>query len=899
MKVLVSSFFLKIVHLKLLYYNAFDSKGLSKQIKKVETALKKGDFHSADVKKMVGTDGFYRAKLDKASRLLFKFAKHDGETYILLLEVIKDHEYDKARFLRGADINPSNFIPVPVQDDAEEGEDLVYINPKRNTFHILDKILSFDEDQHEIYGLPAPLIIIGSAGSGKTALTLEKMKHFNGQVAYLSLSPYLVENAQRIYYANDFNNPKQEIEFLSFEEYLQGIEIPGGKEITFRAFEGFYSRFRQTFKFKEPYKLYEEFKGVLTGSVIDKPYLSKTDYIDLGVKQSIFLKNEREKVYDLFERYLAFLKEANFYDPNIIAYQYLERVQPRFDFLVIDEVQDITNIQLILILKSLIDPTHFLLSGDSNQIVHPNFFSWSKIKTLFFEKDLKGSVIRILKTNYRNSQKVTKLSNDLLKIKHARFGSIDKESTYLINTVSATEGEISFYKDNEQIKKKLNKQTRNSTKFAILVMDKKDKQAVRSFFDTPLVFTIQEAKGLEYENIILVNFISSYEKEFREITKGVTQEDVQSETLQYARAKNKENKELEAYKFYINSLYVAFTRAVKNLYIIEKQIKFDILALLGIVKEQQKITIQQSDSSEEEWLEEARRLEKQGKHEQAQEIRDRLRGVEYISQEQANILIEQIFSSESPEYDTCQKLFNFAKNRQQIHLIERLFKEVQFGPAKHYMEEYAKAQKDLAKQIRNNNLKHIERYTNKFGIDMREYEAGRTGLMLAILYGKSEMVKFFISKEANLNLHDAQSQNLIQMVLLAYELEHINDTQLKSWYHRFAQPAIKVQYNNQVRKIGIRSMEYFLVNYIMAVRNEIIPPDDPPALQGLQMDDFMDYIELMPNSILPPYRKKRQYVNSILAKNEIDRDDPYNKFLFRRKSRGCYNLLEGLKILEG
>ena len=92
-------------------------------------------------------------------------------------------------------------------------------------------------------------------------------------------------------------------------------------------------------------------------------------------------------------------------------------------------------------------------------------------------------------------------------------------------------------------------------------------------------------------------------------------------------------------------------------------------------------------------------------------------------------------------------------------------------------------------------------------------------------------------------------------------------------------------------------MEYFLVNYLMAVRAEIISSDDPPALQGLRMDDFMDYIEWMPDAILPPYRRKRQYVNSILSKNEIDRKDKYNRQLFKRKSRGCYNFFEELEIV--
>lgn len=887
---------------KLLYYNELDTSEVKAQFKKVESALANGDFRSADVKKMVGTDGLYRAKLDRSDRLLFKYAEYQGETYLLLLEVIREHDYEHSKFLRGADIDENKFEPIADSEallkDSQEASHLVYVNPHRQHFHLLDKVISFDEDQQEIYALSTPLIIIGSAGSGKTALTLEKMKHFQGQVAYVSLSPYLVENAQRIYYANGYDNPQQEVDFLSFEEYLQGIEKPEGKEITFRAFEGFYSRYQQTFKFKEPYKLYEEFKGVLCGSVTDLPYLGRKEYLGLGVKQSIFLPNERDKVYDLFEHYLDYLQETRHYDSSMVAFSYLDRVTPRYDFVVVDEVQDITNVQLILILNSLINSTHFLLSGDSNQIVHPNFFSWSKIKSLFFHQDLKGNAIRILKTNYRNSRLITSLSNDLLKIKNARFGSIDKESTYLIDTVSDHEGEVNFFHDSDQLKKELNQRTRNSAKYAVLVMDSQDKTRVRQYFDTPLVFTIQEAKGLEYENIILLNFLSNYEKEFREIARGVTPEDLKDENLSFSRAKDKENKELEAYKFYINSLYVAFTRAVKNLFLIEKNAKQDLLHLLGMVKQQEKVKVKQEDSTEEEWLEEARRLEKQGKHEQAQEIRARLLGITYISPEEAERLYQEIFSAQKPDPDKCNSLFTFAKNRQRIELIRELRDKARFGPAKFYLSEYEKAQSQMHTQVRNGNLRLVERFTNQFGIDLRESEEGRTGIMLAVLYGKENMVDFFLKKEANLTLLDFKGRNLLHMVLLAFEFEQIDEPELKRWYHRFAPSSLKVQTGKQVRKVGSHSMEYFLLNYLIALRAELIDPKAPIAKQGLQMDDFMDYIDLMPDGILAPYRRKRQYVNSILAKNEIDRDDPYNRHLFRRKSRGCYNLYEELTVLE-
>ncbi|MEQ8702977.1 MAG: AAA family ATPase [Phaeodactylibacter sp.] len=888
--------------MELLRYNEFSAKGMSSKLKKVEQMLRAGDFKSAEVKKMKHL-GYFRAKLDRENRLLFKFAKHQGETYILLLEVIPNHEYDKSRFLRGASVKENHFSEVAGPGDVEEDtvEPIRYINQASKRFHLLDKVISLDRDQEEIYNLPAPLIIIGSAGSGKTALTLEKMKGYPGNVAYVSLSPYLVENAQRIYESFGYENQKQEIDFLSFREYLEGIQIPEGRELDYRSFERWYERGpRQRFKFKEPYKLFEEFKGVLTGSVTDAPYLSRKRYEELGVKQSIFLGNERGKVYDLFERYLRFLKENDYYDSNMVAYQYMDQVAPKYDFIIVDEVQDVTNIQLLLILKALKTPGNFLLSGDANQIVHPNFFSWSKIKSLFFNQDLKGSALRILKTNYRNSRQVTKLSNDLLKIKNARFGSIDKESTYLINTVADTEGKIHFYPDSAKVRKELNKRTQDSAKFAVLVLDKLQKAQVAKDFKTPLVFTIQEAKGLEYENIILVNFISDHDSEFRTIAKGVTEADLLDENLQYSRAKDKTNKDQEAYKFYINSLYVAFTRAVQNVHIVETKTKNELLQLLGVMETEEEVKIEQQASDEEEWLEEARRLELQGKFEQAEAIRARLRGIEFVGSDEAELLEERIFDPEVSHTDKdVERLFLFARTRHRIGLVQRLHEALNYGPAKQYLGEYKKAQQQLAGHVRNNNRKKAERLIGKFGVDIPDATEGMTGLMIAAQYGKIDMLYYFLDQDADRNRQDNLGRTALQHLILGYDRRQLNKFLLETWYPKLAPSAGQCRYDGRLYIINHKSMAFFLYNVLNAIRLDVFAPNDPLPRRCLLMDDFMQFIEEMPPSLLPDYRRKRQYVNSILSKHEVDRDDPYNRKLFVRRSRGCYDVLPGAEVTWG
>ncbi len=396
-----------------------------------------------------------------------------------------------------------------------------------------------------------------------------------GDVLYVTQSAYLVKNSRDLYYSHHYDNEDQQVDFLSFQEFLESIHVPKGKPVNFQSFQQWFSRYQQGKQFNDAHKIFEEFRGVITGPATDKSWLSREDYLALGIKETIFLQEERDTVYSIFEKYLSFLQDNNLYDSNIVSHQYLDKLQARYDFVIVDEVQDLTNIQLYLIIKSLHQAHDFILCGDSNQIVHPNFFSWSKVKSLFYKQEDLGSaehLIRILNTNYRNSPQVTEIANKILKIKNNRFGSIDKESHYLVENNGHTQGEVVFLQDNEHIKQELDKKTKASTRFAVIVMNPEQKPMAQQHFSTPLVFTIQEAKGLEYDNITLYNFLSQEEQRYREISKGVTLEDLEKD-IKFSRAKDKTDKSLEVYKFYINSLYVALTRAIKNLYWIESSPK--------------------------------------------------------------------------------------------------------------------------------------------------------------------------------------------------------------------------------------------------------------------------------------------------------------------------------------
>jgi hypothetical protein len=717
----------------------------------------------------------------------------------------------------------------------------------------------------------------------------------------------LVDNASSIYYAMGYDNENQEVDFLSLKDYLALWQKPEGKEVEFKHFEPWFNRHAQALKINEPYRVFEEFKGVITGSPIHAAWLSQQEYMELGVKQSIFSKPEKERLYPLFLKYLDWLKGENFYDSNILCYNYLEKIQPSYDYIMVDEVQDITNIQLKCILAALKQKSHFVLTGDSNQIVHPNFFSWSKIKSYFYESgDGKEQQIKILQTNYRNSLKVVELSNNLLKIKNTRFGSIDRESNYLVNTVSVEEGEALLYADNEKKKKELNRRTQNSTKYAVIVPDNAQKAKAAQFFKTPLIFSVQEAKGLEYENVILTDFVSSHEAEFREIIAGVTTDDLKQEELRYNRAGDKQDKDAEIYKFYINSFYVAITRAIKNIYIFEQRFDHPALKLLRMQETQAEIQVGEVKSTREEWLDEARRLEEQGKYEQAEQIRAKYLGYEYISQEELeNIKIRALDPTlkETEVKRERKQLFQYAVNHRNYDWIEALA-QLQFQRAILYMKEIRANRKEYDKFLRLGNKPKVLAIIQKYGVDFTLND-GISGLMMALLYLQPELVNEFLQKGVSPFQMDSKKRLALDFLVAAFwkshrqkqpEVRQIANKMLINLWHKFSPPSIVYQYEKRQFRVGSHSMLFFLIILLRntsdsqprQASNSLYP--EKGSYGVFDMNDLERMAALMPNEILLPHRKKRSYINSIMALNELNKASPYCKAAFCRIGHGQYIL---------
>jgi Ankyrin repeats (many copies)/UvrD-like helicase C-terminal domain/AAA domain len=866
---------------------------LSASFAKVRDAIERDDFRTADLKKLTGRD-YYRAKLDYDSRLLVQFVRYRDRRACLALELVEQHAYDRSRFLRGARVDEAQALDSRELSEtslAEDSKPVRYLHPGRVEFHVLDKPISFDDRQSDLYVLPLPLVLVGCAGSGKTALTLMKLRTIPGEVLYVTESAYLAESAGSLYFAHGYENADQSVDFLSYRKLLESIAVPKGRPVTLRDFRPFFERHRQGFKFTSAHQLFEELRGVLTASA-DGP-LTEEAYVSLGVRQSIYEPKERPTVHAFASKYRAWLDESGLYDSNLLAHDYVARAERRYDAVVVDEIQDLTNAELSLVLALLKEP-RFLLCGDANQIVHPNFFSWSKVKSLFYtrEDEALAAPIHVLDVNYRSSVAICALANGLLKVKNARFGSIDRESTVLVRPATDVEGRATGLLKKEGALRELERRVRGSARVAVIVLSEERKAEAKRWFSTPLVFSVHEAKGLEYDTVILFDMVSGERENYREIAAGLSRADVDEGELVYARAKDKGDKSLEVYKFFVNALYVALTRAVEAVYVVESDASHPLLGLLNLTFSEDVSCVTAKASTLEDWQREARRLDLQGKTEQADAIRQtilRHAPVPWtvIDDKGFDEVHAKVFMKGSVFNKAKQQLYEFAA----FHELSALAMDIQvaagYRPPRRYAESIAPARARFV-PIYEGDTGRVMSDIARYGIEHRNMMS-LTPLMMAALAGNVTLVETLLERGARLDAVDAFGRMPLHFALRrAFHEPGFAEEKLGALYELLCPPGIDVEVDGRLVRLSRSQGEFFVFVSMVALFH------DTYGRSGYRRDGFTatmlseELLARFPRSVLPEERRRRVYWNGVLARGEVDSTYRPARRLWRRERQGHY-----------
>lgn len=944
--------------MRLLLYKDLNLRRVKAAFDKVRAAIEADDFRSADVKKL-NSGPYYRAKLDYANRLLLQFARVmvDGRVQMvcMALEVIENHTYERSRFLRGAVVDEAKIEHEPVTDSSPAALScngtpaLRWLPPlpaaepsgrpatDHTRFELLDKPIVFDGAQTAALQHPAPLVLIGSAGSGKTAVTLSKLREAQGRVLYVTLSTYLARSARDLYAAHGYENPQQEVDFLSYRELLETLRVPAGREVTLPDFAAWCGRHHQTLRQVgdiDAVALFEEFRGVI-GAQSAGP-LPLADYLALGTRQSLLPPAQRETVHGLFQRYRSWLNDAGLYDANLVAHAWrqelVEPAAPIYDFVVIDEVQDLTQVQLALVLALLKQPGQFLLCGDSHQIVHPNFFSWAALKGLFWQ-GLAGEAaqrqpLQLLQANFRNTRAVTDLANRLLKIKQARFGSVDRESNFLVRSTAAEAGEVKLLPAKDKTLAALDAGTRQSARHAVIVLRDEDKPAARALLRTPLVFSVHEAKGLEYPHVLLFGLVSSQRAAYAEVCEGVTAASLQASELDYGRARDKADKSLELFKFYVNALYVAMTRAVETLTILEQDASHPLLVLLGL-ELSEAVAAPTQASTQEEWAQEARKLELQGKAEQAQAIREAFlqhKPVPWTPWGRPLIqeLAVKALDPRNPSSKLRQTLFDYALWHGQHQWIVELGK-TGFAPAKGLLDEgeFCGAGTELPSRYgfhdpawdalevltrktvaasrqrhlqpwQARNVKDLLRQADTHGPDHATV-VGATPLMLAATAGNASLAQALLDKGANPSQRDEFGHTAWDMAVnRAMQEPAFAAAGLPAVFELLAPQALDVQTGGRLVRLDRKQGEYWVLTLMLAgLKTQwsrcITRKVEPWKYQvGYFADQLHEVLSALPAWLWPDKRRKRSYVNQVLARAEQDSSYQPARQLWVRMRNGHY-----------
>uniref|UniRef100_UPI00289D0026 ankyrin repeat domain-containing protein n=1 Tax=Halomonas piscis TaxID=3031727 RepID=UPI00289D0026 len=198
-------------------------------------------------------------------------------------------------------------------------------------------------------------------------------------------------------------------------------------------------------------------------------------------------------------------------------------------------------------------------------------------------------------------------------------------------------------------------------------------------------------------------------------------------------------------------------------------------------------------------------------------------------------------------------------------------------------------------------MKHptaVFRDTQRYGVDHRT-RFGLTPLMLAARLGNATLVEQLIERGADPML---TANNGFTALHFALEQAMLDDAfarqRLAGLYPLLAPASLGVQVDGRLVKLDRRLMETFLLELLQAMFYRHLGP----AMvwhQGYTAQDIEAWVARLPDRVLPPRRKRRQYLSSILSKNELRREDRYNRKLFLRLKRGHYALNPALKLRDG
>jgi len=542
------------------------------------------------------------------------------------------------------------------ESDFEAQRDDFYLHipdPKKNQ----NPDLWLSLEQKQFLDKELPVLLTGSAGSGKTTILIyhalrKSFENKRERVLYVTYNKFLQKEAERI--AKEvFPNYPQNLKFCHYLElctdYAEVSQFNEIAEINQQRFiKEFYRTHSNIFRGVDPVSVWQEIRNLIKGSASstenDNVLLSIDEYTQSKNDSSLSNWAIHRDVYNIAQRYQGWLTSQNYWDEIDITHKALRQIgsitDGKYTAIYCDEIQDLTKNQISLLLNLLkhdyVNVPEFFFTGDPAQIINPSGFSWNKVKALIYSfyshlPKYRSIENNKLELNFRSSDSIVTLGAKILDINP----SISDER--LIQKAYRSGGKLPFIivcLEKEILEISQDFGSRN----AIIVANATEKSKLKKVFsqngiESERIFLFTEIKGLEFDEVIVWKFFEHFE------------------------SWTSDAREFNNFKY--NLLYVCTTRAREKIYFYDgKNINSfwehsEIRSHVSISKlPEVLISFFNADETDEQKIQTAEKYENLGKYELAREIYIKLGRLDLVTR------IDAFIYEESKDFENAGRIWS-------------------------------------------------------------------------------------------------------------------------------------------------------------------------------------------------------------------------------------------------
>ena len=309
------------------------------------------------------------------------------------------------------------------------------------------------------------------------------------------------------------------------------------REITYKVFQGeIWPKMLNSSKEKiefHPTLVWTEIRSFIKGSaealLSSNGVLSEDDYKSLGKKKASNFTADRSMIYRLFRIYQRVRHAKGLFDEADLVFNIHQRLQkiPKWTVheFYVDETQDFTQAELSLLIRCCRFPNEMFFTGDTAQsIMRGIAFRFEDLKSLFHHaKEAAGVIdhrlqLRVPKKlyqltyNYRSHAGILHLASSVVELLLHHFpesfdklkkdeGLFDGPRPVLIESCSPSDLALLLEGNQRQ-----SSRIEFGAHQVVLVASNEARNKLPDELQQALVMTIYEAKGLEFDDVLIYNF---------------------------------------------------------------------------------------------------------------------------------------------------------------------------------------------------------------------------------------------------------------------------------------------------------------------------------------------------------------------------------------------------------